>query len=60
MKMVQCLNFCLVTLVPRHSAGGSYVCMYAIHPQEYMCKNIHMRTKLACAENIFLNLQAQL
>ena len=40
--------FCLL-FVSALSAGGSYV-----HPQEHMCENMHARTKLACAANVFL------
>ena len=38
--------------MPRQSAGYSCVC-----PQEYTCEYMHARTKLACAESVFLQLE---
>ena len=49
--------FCLGTKVPRHSAGRSCVYVY-VRPQEHLHENMHARTILASAENIFLNLQS--
>ena len=49
------MSFCLGTEVPRHSAGGSYVC---VHVRK--SKNLHMQTKLARMENVCLILRAQL
>ena len=43
MNSLSCIDcFCLSTEVPRHSAGGSYVCMYACtssraHARKYTC-----------------------